>query len=139
MTPDGSVTVTGLVNDIVVGTVNPQQATVKVDGVPAQVANRTFSISNIPLVVGPNLIHATAVDAAGNQATTTVTVVRQAPGQPAVKVFSGNNQSGTIGTQLAQPLVAQVVNALGQPVANVPVVFRVTAQDGKFGTYEPRP
>ena len=78
VTPDGSVTVTGLVNDIVVGTVNPQQATVKVNGVAAQVANRSFSISNIPLVVGPNLIHATAVDAAGNQATTTVTVVRQA-------------------------------------------------------------
>jgi len=137
VTPDGSVTVTGLVNDIVVGTVNPQQATVKVNGVAAQVANRSFSVSNIPLVVGPNLIHATAVDAAGNQATTTVTVVRQAPGQPAVRVFSGNNQSGTIGTQLAQPLVAQVVNALGQPVANVPVVFRVTAQDGKLGSTNP--
>jgi glucodextranase-like protein len=137
VTPDGSVTVTGLVNDIVVGTVNPQQATVKVNGVDAQVANRSFSVSNIPLAVGPNLIHATAVDAAGNQATTTVTVVRQAPGQPAVKVFSGNNQSGTIGTQLAQPLVAQVVNASGQPVANVPVVFRVTAQDGKLGPTNP--
>jgi hypothetical protein len=137
VTPDGSVTVTGLVNDIVVGTVNPQQATVKVNGVAAQVANRSFSVSNIPLVVGPNLIHATAVDAAGNQATTTVTVVRQAPGQPAVRVFSGNNQSGTIGTQLAQPLVAQVVNATGQPVANVPVVFRVTSQDGKLGPANP--
>ncbi|HEY2113908.1 MAG TPA: hypothetical protein VGJ51_02385, partial [Candidatus Angelobacter sp.] len=137
VTPDGSVTVTGLVNDIVVGTVNPQQATVKVNGVAAQVANRSFSISNIPLAVGPNLIHATAVDAAGNQATTTVTVVRQAPGQPAVKVFSGNNQSGTIGSQLAQPLVAQVVNASGQPVANVPVVFRVTAQDGRLGPTNP--
>ena len=137
VTPDGSVTVTGLVNDIVVGTVNPQQATVKVNGVAAQVANRSFSVSNIPLVVGPNLIHATAVDAAGNQATTTVTVVRQAPGQPAVKVFSGNNQSGTIGAQLAQPLVAQVVNAAGQPVANVPVVFRVTSQDGKLGPANP--
>lgn len=137
VTPDGSVTVTGLVNDIVVGTVNPQQATVKVNGVAAQVANRSFSVSSIPLVVGPNLIHATAVDAAGNQATTTVTVVRQAPGQPAVKVFSGNNQSGTIGSQLIQPLVAQVVNALGQPVANVPVVFRVTAQDGTLGPTHP--
>jgi hypothetical protein len=137
VTPDGSVTVTGLVNDIVVGTVNPQQATVKVNGVPAQVANRSFSVSNIPLVVGPNLIHATAVDAAGNQATTTVTVVRQAPGKPAVRLFSGNNQSGTIGSQLTQPLVAQVVNALGQPVVNVPVVFRVTAQDGKLGPTNP--
>jgi glucodextranase-like protein len=137
VTPDASVTVTGLVNDIVVGTVNPQQATVKVNGVDAQVANRSFSISNIPLVVGPNLIHATAVDAAGNEATATVTVVRQAPGRPAVKVFFGNNQSGTISSPLAQPLVAQVVNASGQPVANVSVVFRVTAQNGTLGTTNP--
>ena len=137
VTQDASATVTGLVNDIVVGTVNPQQATVKVNGVDAQVANRSFSISNIPLVVGPNLIHATAVDAAGNEATATITVVRQAAGQPAVKVFSGNNQSGTISSPLAQPLVAQVVNAAGQPVANVPVVFRVTAQNGSLGTTNP--
>jgi hypothetical protein len=137
VTPDGSVTVTGLVNDIVVGTVNPQQATVKVNGVSAQVANRSFSVSNIPLTVGPNLIHATAVDAAGNEATATITIMRQAAGQPAVKVFSGNNQSGTINSPLQQPLVAQVVNASGQPVASVPVVFRVTAQNGTLGTTNP--
>ncbi len=137
VTPDASVTVTGLVNDIVVGTVNPQQATVKVNGVAAQVANRSFTVSNIPLVVGPNLIHATAVDAAGNQATATVTVVRQAAGKPAVRVFSGNNQTGPIGSALAQPLVAQVLNAFGQPVANVPVIFRVTAQDGTLGPAQP--
>ena len=34
----------GLVNDIVVGTVNPQQATVTVNGVAAQVSNRSFSV-----------------------------------------------------------------------------------------------
>jgi len=33
--------------------------------------------------------------------------------------------------------VAQVVNASGQPVANVPVVFRVTAQDGTLGPTHP--
>jgi hypothetical protein len=137
VTQDSSVTVTGLVNDIVVGTVNPQQATVKVNGVAAQVANRSFSVSNIPLAIGPNAIHATAVDAAGNQATATVTLVRQPPGQPAVKVFSGNNQTGPIGGILAQPLVAQVVNGLGQPLVNVPVVFRVTAQNGTLGPAQP--
>jgi glucodextranase-like protein len=133
VTTDASITVTGLVNDIVVGTVNPQQATVKVNGVDAQVANRSFSAANIPLSVGPNVIHATAVDAAGNEATATVTVVRQAAGRPVVKVFSGNNQSGAIDSVLAQPLVAEVLNASGLPVANVPVVFRVTAQDGLLG------
>src|SRR5262249_14963870 len=95
------------------------------------------SVSNIPLVVGSNSIHATAVDAAGNEATATVRVIRQAPGQPAVKIFSGNNQTGSIGAALPQPLVAQVLNGLGQPVANVPVVFRVTAQDGTLGPTQP--
>lgn len=137
ITSDPSITVTGLVNDIVVGTVNPQQATVTVNGVAAQVANRSFTAADIPLAVGPNLIHATAVDAAGNEATATVAVVRQAAGQPVVKVFSGNNQSGPIGSVLAQPLVAQVLNASGQPVPNVPVVFRVTAQDGSLGPTQP--
>ena len=136
-TPDTNVTVTGLVNDIVVGTVNTQQASVTVNGVAAQVANRSFSVSNIPLVVGSNVIHATAVDAAGNAATATVAVIRQAPGQPAVKIFSGNNQTGSIGTPLAQPLVAQVLNGFGQPLANVPVVFKVTAQDGTLGPTQP--
>ncbi|HEX7284991.1 MAG TPA: hypothetical protein VF532_02355, partial [Candidatus Angelobacter sp.] len=133
VTTDTTVTVTGLVNDIVVGTVNPLQATVTVNGVAAQVANRSFSVSGIPLSPGSNTIHATAVDAAGNAATATVTVVRQQAGTPVVKVFSGNNQSGAIGTPLPQPLVAQVLNAFGQPVANVPVIFRVTAQDGALG------
>ncbi len=134
VTTDSSITVTGLVNDIVVGTVNPQQATVRVNGVDAQVANRSFSATNIPLSVGPNTIQATAVDAAGNEATVTVTVIRQAAGQPVVRVFSGNNQSGPIGSALSQPLVAQVLNSSGLPVANVPVVFRVIAQDGVVGT-----
>ena len=138
VTQDTSATVTGLVNDIVVGTVNPQQATVKVNGVAAQVANRSFSIAGIPLVLGPNVIHATAIDATRNQATATVTVVRQAAGQPAVKIFSGNNQSGPIGSALSQPLVVQVVNGLGQSLAKmylcIPALLRRMAP---FGPTQP--
>jgi hypothetical protein len=130
ITTDASITVTGMVNDIVVGTVNPQQATVTVNGVAAQVGNRSFTAANIPLSVGPNIIQAVGVDRAGNQATTSITVTRLATGRAAVKIFSGNNQSGPIGTALAQPLVAQLINAAGQPVPNTPVVFRVIAQDG---------
>ncbi len=134
ITTDSSVTVTGLVNDIVVGTVNPQQATVTVNGVAAQVGNRSFTAENIPLTVGPNVIQAVGVDRAGNQQTTSITVTRQAGGRPAVKVFSGNNQSGSIGGTLPQPLVAQLLNAAGLPVPNTPVVFRVIAQDGTVNT-----
>ncbi len=42
VTTDASVAVTGIVNDIVVGTVNDQQVQVSVNGQPAQVSNRTL-------------------------------------------------------------------------------------------------
>jgi uncharacterized Zn-binding protein involved in type VI secretion len=134
ITTDSNITVTGLVNDIVVGTVNPQQATVTVNGIAADVSNRSFTAANVPLSVGQNFIRATAIDRAGNSATTAIVVVRQAAGIPVVKVFSGNSQTSTIGTVLPQPLIAQFLDAAGRPVANTPVVFRVTAQDGTLGT-----
>src|SRR5205823_6095609 len=40
-TADSSITVTGIANDIVVGTVNNQQVRVTVNGVSAQVTNRS--------------------------------------------------------------------------------------------------
>src|SRR5262249_39125565 len=49
VTTDISVSVAGNVNDIVVGTVNSQQAQVTVAGLPAAVANRTFLASTVPL------------------------------------------------------------------------------------------
>jgi Glucodextranase, domain B len=130
VTSDASTTVTGLVNDIVVGTVNSQQATVTVNGVAAQVLNRTFTALNIPLAIGPNTITAQAVDRAGNAASATITITRQSLTQPTLRIFSGNGQSGVIRTPLAAPLVAQLVNGAGQPLAGVQVVFQVTNQDG---------
>ncbi len=129
-TSDATVTVTGLVNDIVVGTVNPQQATVTVNGVSAQVINRTFTATNIPLVQGVNTISATGVDRAGNGNTKTITVTRQPVTQTTLRVSSGNNQSGPIRSLLPTPLVAQLVNGSGAPIANTPVIFRVTNLDG---------
>lgn len=43
---------------------------------------------------------------------------------------SGNNQLAGIGTALEQPLVALAVDAFGNPVAGIPVVFTVTAGGG---------
>jgi len=78
VTTDVAITVSGIVNDIVVGTVNDQQAQVTVNGVSAQVLNRAFTTANIPLSLGPNTIQATARDRSGNAATTSVNVIRQA-------------------------------------------------------------
>jgi hypothetical protein len=130
VTTEAAATVTGLVNDIVVGTVNSQQATVTVNGVAAQVINRTFTATNIPLTIGANSIQVTGVDRAGNGATTTLNVTRQALTQTTLRVSAGNGQTGPIGGQLSAPLVAQLLDGTGQPVPNTPVVFRVTGLDG---------
>ena len=75
-TGESSVTVSGLVNDIVVGTVNTLQATVTVNGVAAQVANRSFVRTAVPLAMGPNTIQVVATDRSGNSATASVLVNR---------------------------------------------------------------
>ena len=129
-TTDTSVTVSGTVNDIVVGTVNSQQAQVTVNGVPAQVANRSFVAANVPLALGPNTIQAIATDRSGNSATTSVHVTRLPPTTPFIRLISGNNQSGAVSSVLAAPLIVALDNGNGQPVPNTPVVFRVTDNNG---------
>ena len=83
--------VSGLVNDIVVGTVNAPQATVTVNGVAAQVANRSFLAANVPLALGANTMQARATDRSGNSATTSVTVTRT--------VATGGAGRGAVGQQ----------------------------------------
>jgi hypothetical protein len=128
-TSAATVAVSGLVNDIVVGTVNPQQATVVVNGQPAQVANRSFLVPSIALAMGANTIQATATDRGGNSATASIVVTRIAA-NGAIAVVSGNSQSAPTASVLPQPLVARITDALGQPVAGVPIVFRVVENSG---------
>jgi len=129
-TAAATATVTGMVNDIVVGTVNPQQATVTVNGVAAEVMNRSFVARNVPLSLGSNQIQAVATDRAGNRTTITSTVQRISGAQAGLTVLSGNDQSARVGSQLPAPLVVKLVNSQGQGMAGKPVVFRVIAQDG---------
>ena len=125
-----TLTVTGVVNDIVVGTVNAQQATVTVNGIAAEVLNRSFMARDVPLAVGVNPIQAVATDRAGNRATTTVNLTRVAPNLAGLSVLSGNSQSAPVGVNLAAPLVVLLVDSRGAPQINKPVVFRVIGLDG---------
>ncbi len=130
-TTDASVSIAGNVNDIVVGTVNDQQAQVTVNGVAAQVANRTFLATNVPLNLGNNIIQAVGRDRAGNAATTQITILRQAPSaQPQIQLLSGNNQTGAIGSALTTPLAVRLLNATGNPAPNQTVLFKVTQNNG---------
>ncbi|MBW4612840.1 MAG: DUF4082 domain-containing protein [Desmonostoc vinosum HA7617-LM4] len=49
---------------------------------------------------------------------------------PTITKFSGDNQSGTVGTALANPLVVQVKNSAGNPQSGVTVNFAVTGGGG---------
>ena len=129
VTTDSTMAIAGIVNDIVVGTVNAEQARVTVNGAAAQVSNRTFLASTVPLALGPNVIQAVARDRVGNQATTQITVTRQADGaRRGSRRVSGSNQSGPIGSALPAPLVVALTDGAGNPVPNKPVIFKVTAE-----------
>ncbi len=130
VTTSAAISVAGNVNDTVVGTVNNQQAQVKVNGITSQVANRTFLATNVPLSMGSNTIQAVAVDRAGNAATTQITVIRQSPQPGQIQLISGNNQTGTIGAALSSPLLVALTDTAGNPAANKPVIFTVTQNNG---------
>jgi hypothetical protein len=137
-TTEASISVAGIVNDIVVGTVNSQQARVTVAGVLAAVANRKYLASNVPLTLGVNNLQIVATDQTGNSASIVLPVTRVAPTKPFIKLFSGNNQSGVVASRLGTPLVAQVLNG-STGVPNVPVTFRVKENDGFFDPAQNKP
>ena len=139
---DSSVTVSGIANDVVVGTVNAQDVQVTVNNIPAQVSNRTYAAANVPLSLGTNTIQATGRDRAGNGTTTSITVTRVLPSQPpkpaigqavitnSLTIVSGNNQAGTIGTQLGSPIIVALGDMSNKPVPNQTVVFKITGNNG---------
>ncbi|MET0646112.1 MAG: hypothetical protein ABW208_05775 [Pyrinomonadaceae bacterium] len=129
-TAEETVSVAGNVNDIVVGTVNEEQAQVTVNGVAAQISNRMFLAANVPLVVGSNVIQAVGRDRTGNAATTQITVTRKAPAPSRVRPASGNNQAGAIGSILPESLAVAVTDSGGGPLAGKPVIFKVTQNNG---------
>ncbi|HEX9759166.1 MAG TPA: carboxypeptidase-like regulatory domain-containing protein [Nitrospiria bacterium] len=126
------VTVTGMINDIVSGTVNGNNATVTVNGVPATVSNRGFMAENVSLNPGPNTITAVGTDTAGNQAQASITVNLDTSAQARINIISGNNQTGTIGAPLSQALVVELRDAQGNLMVNHPVTFNVIRNNGYF-------
>lgn len=130
VTTDASISVAGIVNDIVVGTVNAEQAQVTVNGTAAQVANRTFLAADVPLALGINVLQVVGRDRTGNSATTQISVTRQAVTEPVIRVVSGNNQTAAIGAVVPSALVIAVTDVAGVPVPGRSVIFKVTQNDG---------
>lgn len=134
--PDGYVataspiTVGGIINDIVRGTVNENQGRVLVNGMEATVANRTFSVVDVPLNPGVNTITAVGADQVGNTVTTSITVNLDLSANARINLYSGDIQSGAIGNSLAEPLVVYLNDDNGAPAPGVSVIFRVIENNG---------
>ncbi|MDX1997933.1 MAG: choice-of-anchor W domain-containing protein [Thermoanaerobaculia bacterium] len=121
--------VSGLVNDVVPGTVHAGNTVVTVAGVVATVGNRSFA-ARVPLALGENELAVEALDAAGNRGSTTVTVTRALPAGKRLEIVSGDRQTGSIGGALSLPLRVRALDVSGAPAAGVRIVFRVQGSDG---------
>jgi hypothetical protein len=124
------VTITGLVNDIVRGTIEASQAQVRVNGVEAEVKNRSYAARNVPLVAGSNVIRIVASDQVGNTERKEFNLVYQQAVGKRLALVSGQDQSAAINTVLPQPLVVKVVDSQGAALAGEAVVFRVLQDSG---------
>lgn len=123
------IAVTGLVNDIVRGTVAAEDAVVNVNGIQATVSNRAYMAEEIPLVEGENTITVTASDAVGNVGSTSIKVSYQIQKDNIIELVAGQSQEGIIFSKLANPLSIKLTSD-GQSVADKNVVFRVIEGDG---------
>jgi hypothetical protein len=129
---EDSIPVHGSVSDHGEGALDTPPPAVTVNGVTAVVDGETFLAAAVPLVPGANALTVVALDVAGNAEQATVTVhYDPAPGRR-VRAVSGSLQSAPIGSTLGAPLVAQVLDDLGQPLAGQPVLFAARGNDGAF-------
>ena len=127
------VTVTGLINDIVRGTIEQDQATVTVNNVDARISNRSYSAKNIPLLEGENTITVNGVDQVGNVGTESITINYVVPQGRRLELLSGQDQVGIINEVLSEPLTVEVIDDDLQPVPDTSVVFRVLQGSGRVG------
>lgn len=127
------ITVTGMVNDLVMGTVNGDEAGVTCKGVQAQVANRRFVVANVPLDPGTNTVTCIGEDKVGNIDSAHITVTLDTTAQAKIRIVSGNNQTAGIGALLPEPLVVALTEN-GAPVVGKVVVFKVLQNDGVLST-----
>lgn len=133
------ITVVGMVNDIVTGTVNQENCQVEVSGpagtVTAVVKNRTFTVPDFPLTLGVNSINAIATDTAGNDsAPFQLQVTRQDPQGPQLQIVSGNDQTTVVSTTLAAPLMVKATDVNGNPLPGTAVRFEVVRNNGMLHT-----
>lgn len=130
------ITVTGLINDIVRGTIEENQAAVKVNNINADISNRSYAAKNVELQPGLNEIKVTGTDQVGNVGTTSIQIEYVVPEGRRLELVSGQEQSAVIDEVLPQPLKVRVLDDSLAPVEDAAVVFRVTQGSGAVGADE---
>lgn len=125
-----SITVTGLINDIVRGTIEQEQASVMVNGRSAAIANRSYAAMDIPLLEGQNSITVTGSDQVGNVNSISFSVIYAVTLGRSLEINGGQNQITQINQPLAEPLSVKVLDDNGQPVVGEAVIFRVVQGSG---------
>ena len=128
-----TVAISGLVNDIVRGTIEASQAMVVVNGIEASIRNRTYLAEGVTLQPGANLITVRGTDQAGNIGEKTLTLNYQPAVGKKVEILSGQAQQALVDSLLPQPLKVTVLNDQGQAVTDASVVFRVVQGSGVVG------
>ena len=128
-----TVAISGLVNDIVRGTVEDSQANVTVNGTQATISNRSYLAKDISLVEGENIIKIVAADQVGNTEVKNITLIYKPTIGKHLEMAGGQDQSALIKEVLANPISVKILDDNDQPVANKNVVFRVIQGSGILG------
>ncbi|WP_262964897.1 carboxypeptidase regulatory-like domain-containing protein [Methylobacter psychrophilus] len=127
------IAVSGLINDIVRGTVAEGQALVTVNGKAASISNRSYLVEDITLNEGDNILKIDGADNVGNTSSISIKVNYLPLAPQHIEILSGQNQTAKINAILAAPLKIKLLDEKNQPVAGKPVIFRVTEGDGMVG------
>ncbi|WP_087020323.1 carboxypeptidase regulatory-like domain-containing protein [Thaumasiovibrio subtropicus] len=128
-----TVTITGLINDIVRGTIEEDQASLTLNGEAASISNRSYAIEGVALNPGQNDFTLLATDQVGNQNSLQFSLNYSVPTGQRIELVSGQAQIAEIETQVEDPLTVRVLDNDANPVANASVVFRVEQGSGVVG------
>lgn len=129
-----SIDVAGRASDLLAGFEGLQ---VLVNGEAAETdpgigTNGTFLRRAVALALGENVIQASATDRAGNVTTAEVTITRLPLDGPRITLISGDGQQAVANAKLAEPVVVEVTDADGNPIANSQLTGHVTRSDGQL-------
>ncbi len=105
-----------------------------IDGLTEIVKNSDSNgISKVELVNGRLPGMGSEVEARADGLTgSPITFVVNVADVDAIHYVDGDGQSGTVGSPLPQPFKAEIIDALGNPIPDFPVVYTVKQGDGNF-------